>query len=69
MKTERKTEREFGWEYASDMADSEPVDVDTECGRSVDIPPDDYRAMVQAGINNPDPRKYWDGYNSYCHAG
>ena len=35
------------------------------CDGTVDIPTEDYLAMVRYGISNPSPREYWRGYNSY----
>ena len=59
-----ETERDFGYEYAADQGDG-PVDIDKMVTGSVDIPEGDYRAMKLAGIENPDARAYWEGYNSY----
>jgi hypothetical protein len=64
------TEYEFGAEYARSLPADErtEVDVGRACTSSVDIPTDDYRAMVAAGIENPSARKYWDGFNSECES-
>ena len=59
-----KTELDFGYDYAADQ-DGGPIDIKVMVQGSVDIPSDDYRAMKDAGIQNPDARKYWKGYNSY----
>jgi len=64
-----KTEREYGYEYAEAMQGEDgfdgPVDIDKMVGGSVDIPPDDYRTMIDSGIDNPDAREYWKGFNSF----
>ena len=61
-----KTERDFGAEYAADDASSGlVVDIEEMVHGSIEIPVDDYRAMVNAGIKNPNARKYWAGYNDY----
>lgn len=64
-----KTEYQYGKQYAewlsmNQPADATPVDIDEMCGQSVDIPEGDYAEMVGDGIENPDPRKYWAGFNS-----
>ena len=64
-----KTECDFGREYAEWLynhgEDTGVVDIDDMCNSTVDIPSDDYSTMVQVGIENPDPRKYWAGYNEF----
>lgn len=45
------------------------VDVAAEAGRTVDIPPEDCRAMVAEGIAEPDAREYWKGYNAVAAEG
>jgi hypothetical protein len=65
----QKTEYNFGRAYAEwlkseGMEGAEPVDVDEMCRGSVDIPEGDYRAMISEGIESPDPRRYWEGFNS-----
>jgi hypothetical protein len=66
-----KTEREFGREYAEYMVDSnqvpsgEQVNIDEMVNSTVSIPSGDYDAMVVAGIENPNAREYWRGYNEY----
>jgi hypothetical protein len=64
-----KTEHEYGFEYAEAMQGEEgfdkPVDIEKMLTASSDIPNDDYRAMKQAGIENPDAREYWEGFNSF----
>lgn len=60
-----KTEREFGRAYAEHLNAGEVVSVDEMVSGSVDIPTDDYSAMVDAGIDNPNAREYWAGYNDY----
>jgi hypothetical protein len=59
-----KTEFDYGYEYAVNHG-TEPIDIDVMISGSVDIPSDDYRAMKDAGIENPNARKYWEGYNNY----
>lgn len=59
-----KTERDFGFGFAEDQGDG-PVKIDEMITSSLDIPPDDYLAMLNAGIQNPDAREYWKGYNAY----
>ena len=68
--TTTRTEYDFGAEYARSLPADEraEVDVGRACTSSVDIPPEDYRAMVAAGIENPSARKYWEGFNSECDA-
>jgi ribosomal protein S27E len=60
-----KTEREFGYEYAESTDATEPVDINTMVTHTVDIPDGDYVEMKRAGIENPNARKYWAGYNEY----
>lgn len=71
-------EFDYGYEYAKfyhslDPDVPGPVDIERELTSTIDIPPDDYRAMRDAGIANPDAREYWQGYNAYfasimkCH--
>ena len=60
-----KNERDFGWDYAEQSNATETVDVDEMVSGSVDIPTDDYSAMVDSGIENPNAREYWAGYNNY----
>jgi len=59
-----RTERDFGYGYAADQGTG-PVDIDTMLTGSVDIPGGDYVEMKRAGIQNPDARAYWEGFNSY----
>ena len=63
-----KTERDYGFEYAQDSNATELVGIDDMCGGSVDIPTGDYNTMVDDGIDNPDPRTYWAGYNDYVRS-
>lgn len=62
-------ERDFGRGYAEAMQGEDgfdgPVDIEEMVHGTTDIPPDDYRAMVDAGIANPSAREYWSGFNSY----
>ena len=64
-----KTESNFGREYAEAMQGEDgfdsPVDVEEMLTSSRDLPDGDYRAMKNAGIENPDAREYWEGFNSY----
>ena len=62
-----KTEFDYGREYAQDQRNrpgNRPVDIDQMITGSRDIPDGDYAEMRASGIENPDPRKYWEGYNS-----
>ncbi len=63
-------ERQYGYNYAQFLVtqcgeEREPVEINAMVTQSVDIPPDDYCAMRDDGIENPDPREYWRGYNAY----
>ena len=65
-----KTEFDFGRDYAEFLVnntreDVGSINVNEMLGQSSDIPNDDYLAMKNDGIENPDARKYWMGYNSY----
>ena len=63
-----KTERDFGYETAEAMQEpgyDGPVDIDKEVRRTVSIPEGDYLAMREAGIENPNAREYWRGFNSF----
>ena len=59
-----KTERDYGYDFAANTGDG-PVDINEMCSGSVDIPADDYNTMRNEGIENPNAREYWAGYNSY----
>ena len=66
-----KTERDFGYETAEAMQEpgyDGPVDIDKEVRRTVSIPEGDYLAMREAGIENPNAREYWQGFNSFFDA-
>jgi len=66
-----KTERDFGYETAEAMQEpgyDGPVDIDKEVRRTVSITEGDYLAMRDAGIENPDAREYWRGFNSFFEA-
>jgi hypothetical protein len=71
MKRNRKmTEYEYGYEFAKwsvteDHAETNEVDIEKQVHHSTEIPPEDYRTMVKAGIENPNSREYWRGYNAY----
>jgi len=58
-----KTEFDYGREYAEEHGTG-AVDIDQMVTGSRDIPDGDYAEMRASGIENPDPRKYWEGYNS-----
>jgi hypothetical protein len=60
-----KTERDFGREYAEHLNADGVVNVDEMVSGSVDIPTDDYLAIIDAGIENPNARDYWAGYNDH----
>ena len=55
--------REYGLQAVADV-EFERVDIDAMATGSVDIPPGDYQAMRDSGIEQPDARQYWRGYNS-----
>jgi len=59
-----KSEFGFGFEYAQ-QEKTGPVDIDKILTGTVSIPDSDYVGMKRAGIENPDPRKYWESYNSF----
>ncbi len=66
-----KTERDFGYETAEAMQEpgyDGPVDIDKEVCRTVSIPEGDYWAMQDEGIENPNAREYWKGFNSFFEA-
>lgn len=60
-----KNECSFGRDYAEQLNADKTVSVDEMVSGSFDIPTDDYSAMVDAGIENPNAREYWAGYNDY----
>jgi len=67
----RLTEHDFGMAYAKYMLEQEikgPVDIE----EMMRIPygphgilPDHYAAMHKEGIESPDARTFWQGYNDY----
>ena len=64
-----KTEHDYGREYAEWLKsendpNASPADIDAMCRSTTAIPYGDYRAMVADGIDNPDAREYWKGFNS-----
>ena len=68
-----KTEKDYGYAYAewfdeNDPYEAGPVDIDEMVHGTVDIPEGDYLKMVQDGIENPDSRLYWQGFNSFFGA-
>ena len=59
-----KTEREYGYEFGQWMrkeGQDGAVDINEACHDG--IPDEDYTTMVREGIDNPQPRPYWLGYN------
>lgn len=67
-----KTEFDYGFENAVFMnensyldLDAVPVDIDAMAASTVSIPEGDYAEMKRNGIENPDPREYWKGFNSF----
>ena len=60
-----KTEFEYGREYAEDGNFDGPVNIEEMLHGSIDIPEDDYIQMTSEGIENPDTREYWRGFNSF----
>ena len=64
-----KTEYEYGREYAEfcadDNGDDGAVNIDEMVNSTIAIPGGDYHMMVSDGIENPSPRLYWKGFNSY----
>ena len=67
-----KTERDFGRETASAMRGKPgydgPVDIEEMVSGTVSIPEGDYWAMQDEGIENPNAREYWQGFNSFFEA-
>ena len=61
-----KTERDFGREYAWAIGATEPVNIEEMVTGTIDIPTEDFLEMIRSGIENPDAREYWRGYNSIC---
>jgi hypothetical protein len=61
-----KTEFDYGYEYAADNGgEYGPVDIDEMVNSTQSIPDGDYTMMKKNGIEYPDTRKYWKGYNSF----
>ena len=64
-----KTERDFGYETAEAMQGQpgydSPVDIEEMVSGTVSIPEGDYWAMQDEGIENPNAREYWRGFNSF----
>jgi len=66
-----KTEFDYGRDYAEFMNGYMPetcnssVDIDEMVSGTVSIPDDDHSEMVRNGIDNPNAREYWRGYNSF----
>ena len=60
----RKTERDYGIEFAQSINADEEVDIDKILTSSISIPTDDYICMIRDGIENPSARNYWEGFNS-----
>lgn len=64
----KKTEFDFGREYAEFMRGNgecdHPVDIEEMVSSTASVPDGDYTEMVGAGIENPNSREYWRGFNS-----
>lgn len=64
-----KTEFDYGFDFAVAMQHesgyNQPVNIADMVGSTVDIPPEDYRRMVEDGIKNPNARLYWQGFNAF----
>ena len=66
-----KTERDYGMEYAEWLLDTgeieqpEPVDIEEMMTTTGGIPDEDYVLMRREGIDDPDGREYWGGYNKH----
>jgi hypothetical protein len=60
-----KTERDYGYEFAELIQATDQVIISEIAGSTSKIPAFDYVAMLQAGIENPDLRAYWAGFNAY----
>jgi len=64
-----KTEKQFGYEFAEWTHKNEGtdgvVDIAAMCNGTSGIPDGDYTEIVASGIENPDTRQYWKGYNEY----
>ena len=60
----KKTEWDYGYETAEADDNRELVDIEEMLSGTVDIPTEDYLAMVRDGIEYPDAREYWEGYNA-----
>jgi tetratricopeptide (TPR) repeat protein len=67
----RSTEHDFGMAYAKSMLEQK-IEGTVDIEEMMRIPygphgllPDHYAAMHQAGIESPDARMFWQGYNDY----
>ena len=61
------TEYDFGWNYAEFLS-GEISDIEEQDDLTCDIPNDDYLSMRESGIEKPDERKYWSGYNAFVES-
>lgn len=57
-----KSVRDYGYDFA------QANDAESTVDFTGDIPIFDYYGMVADGIENPDQREYWRGYNIYVTA-
>ena len=64
-----RTESDYGYKYAEENDGDEgftgPVDIEEMVNSTQSIPDGDYTSMVAAGIENPNAREYWKGFNSF----
>ncbi len=66
-----RTEFDFGYEYAQAGAIAHeegfngPIVIEEMINSTQSIPDGDYTSMVAAGIENPNAREYWEGFNNY----
>jgi len=61
---ETSTEADFGRSTAEYLLGNEHEGAVIQNDLTCDIPDGDYTEMVAAGIENPNSRKYWEGFNS-----
>jgi hypothetical protein len=64
-----KTEQDFGREFAEFISTEDTVvsqgEPTVQPDTNAEIPNEDYLSMQRSGIENPDARAYWMGYNSF----
>lgn len=66
-----RTEHNAGWDYAEwlvkkgEVLPGELVDIDSQISKSTAMPDEDFRDLQRCGIENPNARKYWQGYNDF----